>query len=101
MLIAGFLLQVIAQTISIYSLLLIARVLLSWFPNLPWESPVLAGLSSITDPFLNVFRGLIPPIGGIDLSPILAFMALSLSQSLVSSGGASVIAAAYRAMPVS
>lgn len=76
-------LQVLAQTLQIYSLVLIVRVLLSWFPNLDWSNPVLSSVSSITDPYLNVFRGLIPPIGGLDLSAILAFMAISLMQQLL------------------
>ena len=62
--------------------MLIVRVLLSWFPNLDWGNPVLSSVSAITDPYLN-FRGLIPPLGGIDLSAILAFLALNLLQSLV------------------
>ena len=77
------LLQVLAQTLQIYSLVLIVRVLLSWFPNLDWSNPVLSSISAITDPYLNAFRGLIPPLGGIDLSALLAFLALNLLQSLV------------------
>ena len=81
-LLAG-LFQVLAQTLQIYSLILIVRVLLSWFPNLDWGNPVLSTVSSITDPYLNAFRGLIPPLGGIDLSAILAFVALNLMQQLL------------------
>ena len=77
------LLQVVAQTLQIYSLVLIVRVLLSWFPNLDWGNPVLSSVSAITDPYLNAFRGLIPPLGGIDLSAILAFLALNLLQGLI------------------
>ena len=77
------LLQVLAQTLQIYSLVLIVRVLLSWFPNLDWGNPVLSSVSAITDPYLNAFRGLIPPLGSIDLSAILAFLSLNLLQSLV------------------
>ena len=77
------LLQVLAQTLQIYSLVLIIRVLLSWFPNLDWGNPVLSSVSAITDPYLNAFRGLIPPLGGIDLSAILAFLALNLLQGLI------------------
>ena len=76
-------LQVLAQTLQIYSLVLILRVLLSWFPNLDWGNPVLSTVSSITDPYLNAFRGLIPPLGGIHLSAILAFVALNLLQQLL------------------
>ena len=84
----SFLLQVLAQTLSIYTLVLLVRVLLSWFPNLDWSNPLLSMVSSITYPYLNAFRGLIPPLGGLDLSAILAFLALQLVQSLLQ--GASV-----------
>ncbi len=76
-------LQVLAQTLQIYTLVLIVRVLLSWFPNLDWSNPVLSTVTSITDPYLNAFRGLIPPLGGLDLSAILAFIALNLMQQLL------------------
>ena len=77
------LLQVLSQTLQIYSLVLIVRVLLSWFPDLDWGNPVLSSVSAITDPYLGVFRGLIPPLGGLDLSAIVAFLALQLLQSLL------------------
>ena len=76
-------LQIIAQTLQIYSFVLIVRVLLTWFPNMDMGNPVLSTVSSITDPYLNAFRGLIPPLGGLDLSAILAFVALSLMQQLL------------------
>ena len=76
-------LQIIAQTLQIYSFVLIVRVLLTCFPNVDLGNPVLSTVSSITDPYLNAFRGLIPPLGGLDLSAILAFVALSLMQQLL------------------
>ena len=79
----GDLIGVLIQTLSIYTLILLVRVLLSWFPNLDWSNPVLAGVSAITDPYLNAFRGLIPPLGGIDLSALVAFLALQLIQTLL------------------
>ena len=90
-----FLLQVLAQTLSIYLLVLLVRVLLSWFPNLDWSNPLLAGVSAITDPYLNAFRGLIPPIGGIDLSALLAFLALQLAQSLLNGATMTLASSAY------
>ena len=76
-------LQIIAQTLQIYSFVLIVRVLLTWFPNVDMGNPVLSTVSSITDPYLNAFRGLLPPLGGLDISAILAFVALSLMQQLL------------------
>jgi YggT family protein len=77
----------LGQTISIYTLVLLVRVLLSWFPNLDWSNPILTTVSSITDPYLNAFRGLIPPLGGLDLSAILAFLSLQLLQTLLEVAG--------------
>ena len=91
----SFLLQVLAQTLSIYTLVLLVRVLLRWFPNLDWSNPLLSTVSSITDPYLNAFRGLIPPLGGLDLSAILAFLALQLVQSLLQGASVSVLGAGY------
>jgi YggT family protein len=91
----ALLLGVLARTFSIYSLILLVRVLLSWFPNLDWSNPLLSTVSSITDPYLNAFRGLIPPIGGLDLSAILAFLALSLGQQLLEGASMSVMASSF------
>lgn len=67
-----------------YYLLLIIRILLTWFPNIDWYSQPFALIRALTDPFLNIFRGIIPPIGGVlDISPILAFIALQILQVAV------------------
>ncbi len=73
---------VLITTLGIYKGLLIIRVLLTWFPNIDMSNPILINLTAITDPYLNFFRGIIPAIGGIDLSPILAFILISVLQSL-------------------
>ena len=46
-------------------------------------TPAAVQCSTLCDPYLNLFRGIIPPIGGtLDLSPILAFIVLDVSSSL-------------------
>ena len=72
--------EVLYQTLSIYSILLLVRVLLTWFPSIDWSNGILSALCSITDPYLNIFRGVIPPIGGFDISSILAFLLLNIVQ---------------------
>ena len=79
------LIAILIQTVNIYLLILLVRVLLSWFPNLDWSNPLLSSVSAITDPYLNAFRGLIPPLGGLDLSAIVAFLALQLLTKLMES----------------
>ena len=65
------------STLNIYNTLLIGRLILTWFPNPPRQ--IVYPLATLCDPYLNLFRGIIPPIGGtIDLSPILAFTVLNV-----------------------
>jgi YggT family protein len=81
--IGSLLSNTISQFIHIYIVILIIRILLSWFPNINWFDPPFSVLSQLTDPYLNLFRSLIPPFGGIDLSPMLAFFALQILQQLI------------------
>ena len=67
-----------------YYLLLIIRIFLTWIPSINWEQQPFAWMRSVTDPLLNIFRGIIPPIGGVlDISPILAIILLQIMQSLI------------------
>jgi YggT family protein len=75
-----------ANFLSIYLVLLLIRVLLSWFPNVNWLSPPFSILSQLTDPYLNVFRSIIPPLGGIDFSPIIGFLLLQFLLGLLGGG---------------
>lgn len=71
--------------INLYKMVLIARILLTWLPGINWYNQPFRFLSAITDPVMEPFRRLIPPIGGIDFSPMLLFFALELlQQALVS-----------------
>jgi YggT family protein len=70
--------------INIYLLLIFIRILLSWFQTADWANSAMGFLSPITDPYLNIFRSFIPPLGGIDFSPILAILALQFLSSALS-----------------
>ncbi|KAL5728602.1 hypothetical protein ACHQM5_001670 [Ranunculus cassubicifolius] len=66
--------------LNIYNTIIVVRLVLTWFPNAP--PAIVSPLSTLCDPYLNVFRGLIPPLGGtLDLSPILAFLVLNALTS--------------------
>jgi YggT family protein len=73
----------LATFVSFYSYLLIIRVLLTWFPTINWYNQPFAALAQISDPYLNLFRSIIPPLGGMDFSPILAFLALNFIGGLL------------------
>jgi YggT family protein len=66
-----------------YTILIAVRLIASWFPAF-YGQAWLRILAMCTDPFLNVFRRIIPPIGGrLDLSPMLAFLGLKVMESCV------------------
>jgi YggT family protein len=68
------------NAIQIYSYLLIASILMSWLPNAR-ESRIGQMLAKVTDPYLDIFRRIIPPLGMIDFSPIVAIFALNLASN--------------------
>ncbi|MBH8551925.1 YggT family protein [Nostocaceae cyanobacterium CENA357] len=81
----NLLITTLVTFLTIYSYLLIIRVLLTWFPSINWYNQPFSALSQITDPYLNLFRSIIPTLGGMDFSPILAFLALNLAGDLLRS----------------
>jgi len=76
-------LLIIHYCFLIYTALIAIRIIASWFPAIAFQ-PWLQLVAMVTDPYLNVFRRLIPPIGGVlDLSPILAFIVLQFLEWLI------------------
>jgi YggT family protein len=74
----------------VYIILIFARVLLSWFPRLPYNPAlrvVVEFIHQVTDPYLNLFRRFLPPVGGrgfaLDLSPIIAIFVLFILQGVI------------------
>lgn len=62
---------------------ILIRILMTWIPNLNPDNPIVQIIRSITDPILEPARRLIPPMGGLDFSPIVVLLLLSFLQSLV------------------
>ena len=74
----------------VYIILILIRVLLSWVPRMPYNPTLRAVLDFIaetTDPYLNLFRRVIPPIGGggfgLDLSPMIGLIVLFILRGIV------------------
>ena len=82
---AELLINTISTFLNIYMFILIVRILLTWFPTVNWMNQIASTLSPITDPYLNLFRSIIPPLGGLDISPILAIFVLQILTGLFSS----------------
>lgn len=74
--------QLIDTVFLIYTIMLIVRVFSSWFPE--YRSHVaIRFISFYTDPYLNFFRRFIPPLGMLDLSPLVAFFALQIMEGIL------------------
>jgi YggT family protein len=79
----GLLASTLVTFLNIYMVLMFVRILLSWFPNINWYDPPFSVLSQLTDPYLNLFRSFIPPLGGIDFSAIIAIFVLQIAAQLI------------------
>ena len=67
-----------------YSLVIVIYVLMSWFPIGGVVQDIRNALGKICDPFLNLFKRLIPPIGGmIDITPIIALRVLQFGVRVI------------------
>lgn len=74
----------------VYIILIFVRILLTWIPRLPYN-PILHSIVSfvhdVTDPYLRLFRRIVPPVGGsgfaLDLSPIIGIIVLYVARALI------------------
>ncbi|KAL5554603.1 hypothetical protein UlMin_042004 [Ulmus minor] len=79
----------LSKWLDIYSGVLMVRVLLSWFPNIPWDRQPLSAIRDLCDPYLNLFRNIIPPVfDTLDVSPLLAFAVLGTLGSILNNSRA-------------
>lgn len=72
--------NLVSLAIRLYSFALIIYIFMSWFPG-SRDTAIGQFLTKICEPFLEPFRRIIPPIGMLDISPIVAILALNLAQS--------------------
>jgi YggT family protein len=80
----------VSALFTVYIILIIVRILLSWIPRMPYNrvlNAVVTFVHEVTDPYLNVFRRILPPVGGggfaFDLSPIIAIFVLYIVDAIV------------------
>jgi YggT family protein len=74
----------------VYIILIFANILISWLPRVPYGRGLRAVLDFVTEttnPYLNLFRRFLPPIGGggfaLDLSPLIGVVVLLVLQAVV------------------
>jgi YggT family protein len=82
----------VSALVWIYTILILIRILLTWVPSLPENAAlrsVVGFVEDVTEPYLRLWRRIIPPLRGgfglIDISPIVALLALWLVGTLVAS----------------
>lgn len=64
-------------------LLMLVKIFLTWIPNINWYAQPFRFLNEFTEIFFGVFRRIIPPVGMLDLSPIVAFIAIRILQVVI------------------
>lgn len=77
--------QLICTLLNVWMFAVFARVVLSWFPldpNSPFNA-VRQAVVTVTEPVLGPLRRVIPPLGGFDLSPIVALLGVQLLQGAI------------------
>jgi uncharacterized protein YggT (Ycf19 family) len=75
--------QFVDVFISVYLIVVLLLVLTSWI-RLPYSfNPVLRFLHDVCDPYLNLFRRILPPLGPIDLSPMLGILVLIVLREVL------------------
>ena len=77
------LILVLYWALQVYQLILLARVLMTWIPNLDHNNPIARFLYQATEPVLAPIRKAMPQMGGIDLSPLVVFLGISVLMQLV------------------
>ena len=77
------LLYLLFWALQIYQFLLLARVLMTWIPNLDHSNPIARFLYQVTEPVLSPIRSALPQTGSIDLSPLVVFLGISILMQLI------------------
>ncbi len=81
----ALIIQLIYSLTDAYTLVLFVYVIMSWLPSMPdIVGDIYRVLGKLSDPFLNLFRRFIPPIGGmVDISPIVAVFVLQFGVRII------------------
>ncbi|MET0398091.1 MAG: YggT family protein [Longimicrobiaceae bacterium] len=81
--------MVLVNVLEVLKWLIIARALMSWFVDPRSANPLVAWIRGVTDAILGPLRSLLPGMGGMDLSPLVAILLIQLAQQAIYSGPAS------------
>ncbi len=74
--------MLLIRLIDVYSLIIVAAVVVSW-TTVPGEHPAVRLLHRLTEPVLAPIRKVLPPMGGMDFSPLVLLIGLRVLASLL------------------
>ena len=74
--------MLLAQLIDLYSLIVLAAVIITWV-QLPPTHLVAVSLRAITEPVLDPIRRVLPPMSGLDFSPLVLLFGLQFIRGLL------------------
>jgi YggT family protein len=74
---------IIGTLLYFYGVLIVVYVLMSWFPISGVLAEIHNVLGSIVEPYLSLFRRFIPPVGAVDISPMVAILVLMAIRALL------------------
>lgn len=75
--------RIVNNIFYFFYILIILRIFLTWIPTIDWQQQPIKSIREVTDMYLDIFRRVIPPVGGLDFSPIVALIVLQIIQSVV------------------
>jgi YggT family protein len=78
-----FLVTLVSDVAQLLALLIIVRALLTWIPSVDYGHPVIRAIVRVTDPVLLPIRRFVPPLGGIDVTPIAALLLIQVARYLL------------------
>lgn len=78
-----YLAKIVNDLFQLYFILIILKIFLTWIPSIDWQQQPIKFVRIITDAYLDIFRRVIPPVGGLDFSPLVAIFVLQILQVVV------------------
>ena len=77
--------NLVSSIFDLYILVVIVRVVMSWI-GVQSGNQIVQFIYDVTEPVLSKIRGVVPPIAGLDLSPVVLIIALSLIRNILFPG---------------
>lgn len=75
--------ELLVRMLDVFSMLILVRVILSWVVPPTSSNTLVEGIRRVTDTVLEPLSRLIPPVGGFDLSPIVAMFLINLARNFI------------------